>query len=62
MGNDIKTVESTNGFTDDWVKTWLFKNGEWVYYGLCKKRIAPITTDGEYTYFDFYGTKVRQQL
>ncbi|MCR4671946.1 MAG: hypothetical protein K5637_01745 [Lachnospiraceae bacterium] len=39
------------GYANRVVETWAKYDGEWVYQGLCGKRLCGVTSDGEYDYY-----------
>lgn len=50
------------GYADRYVDTWILYNGEWIYQGQSRKKVAGVVNDGEYSYYSTREWKVRQAM
>ena len=58
-----RKVKTTFGFVDKYVNTWALIEDEWMYQGLCKKRVVGTTEEGQYSYYiNHNGIKIRQEM
>ena len=51
------------GYVDEYVDTWTEENGEWVYIGQSKKRVARVEEKDGYRYYKSpAGYNLRQKV